>query len=184
MTDSFDLFGLPRQYKVDLVALEQKWKIISAQVHPDRFASASAAEKRVAVEWSARVNEAYRSLKDPISRAQHLCVLEGINFDERIQSSMNIDFLENQMAWREELEEARLGHHAQALNLLQSSVLEASNRYEAQLGDLLDQHQWQMASDRLREWMFIQKFSQEVTQALRATRNRDRDSLAKLDSEV
>lgn len=174
-TDSFDLFGLPRLYKIDLVELEHKWKTISAQVHPDRFASASAAEKRVAVEWSARVNEAYRVLKDPIKRAEYLCALAGFVHDERTQSAMNIEFLENQMAWREALELARLNQHTDDLKVLQSSVLEASNTYEWLVGDLLDQHLWQAASDRLREWMFIQKFSQEVTQAMRATRDHDRN---------
>lgn len=173
-TNSFDLFGLPRLYKIDLVALEQKWKIISAQVHPDRFASASAPEKRVAVEWSARVNEAYRVLKDPIKRAEYLCALAGFEHDERTQSAMNIDFLENQMTWREALEQARLNHHADDLKVLQSSVIEASNTYELLVGDLLDQHQWETAGDRLREWMFIQKFSQEVTQAMRVMRDQHR----------
>lgn len=174
-TNSFDLFGLPRLYKIDLVELEQKWKTISAQVHPDRFVSASASEKRVAVEWSARVNEAYRVLKDPVKRAEYLCALAGFDRDERTQSTMNIDFLENQMAWREALEQARLNQHADDLKVLRSSVLEASNTYELLVGDLLDQHQWQTAGDRLREWMFIQKFSQEVTQAMRATRDYDRN---------
>jgi molecular chaperone HscB len=171
----FDLFGLPRLYKIDLVELEHKWKSISAQVHPDRFASASAAEKRVAVEWSARVNEAYRILKDPVKRAEYLCVLAGFEHDERTQSPMNIDFLENQMAWREALEQARLNQHAVDLKALQSSVFEASNTYELSVGDLLDQQQWQIAGERLREWMFIQKFSQEVTQAMRAMRDHDRN---------
>lgn len=177
-TDSFDLFGLPRQYKIDLGELEQIWKTISAQVHPDRFASGTATEKRVAVEWSTRVNEAYRVLKDPVKRAAYLCELSGIDLGDRTQSVMNIDFLESQMVWREALADARSHHHAEALKVLQSSVLEASNKYESQVGDLLDQQQWQIAGDRLREWMFIQKFSQEVTHAMRATRDRDRDAQA------
>ncbi len=177
-TNSFDLFGLPRLYKIDLGELEQKWKTISAQVHPDSFTSASAPEKRVAVEWGARINEAYRVLKDPIKRAEHLCSLAGFEHGERTQSAMNIDFLENQMAWREALEQARLNPLTDDLNVLQSTVLEASNTYELSVGKLLDNQQWQTASDRLREWMFIQKFSKEVTQAIRARRdhNRTRES--------
>jgi molecular chaperone HscB len=183
-TDSFDLFGLPRHYKVDLNELEQKWKIISAQVHPDRFASASSSEKRVAVEWSTRVNEAYRVLKDPVKRAEYLCELAGVALDERTQAAMNIDFLENQMAWRESLDEARLSHQVEALKALQFSVLEASQTYETKVGDLLDQQQWQTAANSLREWMFIQKFLQEVTHAMRATRDRDRDNLASINSNI
>lgn len=172
--DSFDLFGLPRQYKIDLAALEQKWKVISAQVHPDRFASASSAEKRVAVEWSARVNEAYRVLKDPIKRAEYLCMLAGIDMGDRQQSAMNVAFLENQMSWREALEDARDNHKIDDLHLLQASVAQASKTYEITIGDLLDQQQWQNAVIRLREWMFIQKFAQEITHALRASRDQDR----------
>ncbi len=172
--DSFDLFGLPRQYKIDLAALEQKWKIISAQVHPDRFASASSAEKRVAVEWSARVNEAYRVLKDPIKRAEYLCMLAGIDMGDRQQSAMNVEFLENQMFWREALEDTRNNHQIDDLHLLHASVAEASKTYEITIGDSLDRQQWQKAATQLREWMFVQKFAQEIIHALRALRDQDR----------
>lgn len=172
--DYFELFDLPRRFSIDQDALEQKWKSISSKVHPDRFASASAVEKRVAVEWSAHANEAFRVLKEPLKRAEYLCQLAGIDTSERHPGAMDIDFLETQMSWREALAEADQSHHVIDLNALQASVQAASSRYEMQVGELINHENWQKASDLIREWMFVQKFAQEVTRAVRSARDANR----------
>src|SRR4051794_8729833 len=68
----FDLLGLPPRYRVDVAALDAAYRKLQTEVHPDKFAAAGDAEKRVALQASARVNEAYRALKDPVQRAQYL----------------------------------------------------------------------------------------------------------------
>ena len=62
----FELFGLPQAFSIDLPALEKAYREIQARVHPDRFAHAGDAERRASLQWTTRVNEAYRALKSPV----------------------------------------------------------------------------------------------------------------------
>ena len=69
MTDFFSFLGLPRKLNIDAADLEQRYRALSRQFHPDYFYNATAAERRVSVERSSYLNDAYRTLKSPISRA-------------------------------------------------------------------------------------------------------------------
>ena len=82
--DDFTLFGLPRRYALDPAALDAHWRMLQAQVHPDRHASGGVAAQRVAMQWAVRVNEAYRRLKDPLRRGAYLCELGGAPIDAQI----------------------------------------------------------------------------------------------------
>lgn len=104
--DDFALFGLPRRQALDRAALDATWRRLQAEVHPDRFAGQGAAAQRVAMQWSVRVNEAYRRLKDPVQRAAVLCALAGVPIDAERNTAMPASFLMQQMAWREALDDA------------------------------------------------------------------------------
>ena len=70
LSDSdFDIFGLPCQFELDSAALSASYLRLQNQTHPDRFANSSAQEKRLAVQWATRVNEAYKRLQNPMERA-------------------------------------------------------------------------------------------------------------------
>lgn len=101
----FALFGLPVAFGVDSAALEAGWKRMQRTVHPDRFARADDAQKRLALQWSTLINEAYAVLKDPLRRAEYLCGLAGVTVDAHSNTRMPEDFLELQMSLREELSE-------------------------------------------------------------------------------
>src|SRR5690606_18604303 len=75
--DDFTLFGLPERQALDVAALDEQWRRLQAQVHPDRFAGEGATAQRVAMQWALRVNEAYRRLRDPLRRAAYLCERRG-----------------------------------------------------------------------------------------------------------
>ncbi|HKQ28111.1 MAG TPA: Fe-S protein assembly co-chaperone HscB, partial [Burkholderiales bacterium] len=79
MQNHFELFGLPRLFGLDLEALERAYREIQSRVHPDRFAHAGDAERRASLQWTTRVNEAYRTLKDPVQRGKHLLELHGVD---------------------------------------------------------------------------------------------------------
>ena len=106
-SDDFELFGLPRRFALDRAELDARWRELQAEVHPDRFAAEGAAAQRVAMQWAVRVNEAYQRLKDPLKRAAYLCELRGAPIDAENNTAMPPDFLMQQMAWREALDEAR-----------------------------------------------------------------------------
>ena len=81
--DHFAVFGLPRQLALDLKVLEQEFYRLSRKLHPDVFARAPQAEQERALEQSSRLNDAYRTLRDPIERTKHLLSLEGVKLEEQ-----------------------------------------------------------------------------------------------------
>ena len=104
--DDFTLFGLREGFALDARMLDQRWRELQAEVHPDRFAADGAAAQRIAMQWAVRVNQAYRRLKDPLQRAAYLCERRGAPIDAERNTAMPPVFLAQQMAWREALDEA------------------------------------------------------------------------------
>jgi molecular chaperone HscB len=88
MDDYFALFDLPRRLDIDLEDLGRRLRKKSFQVHPDLHARGSTADRERALEATARLNEAYRVLKDPFRRARHLLDLEGVDSDRRLPADL------------------------------------------------------------------------------------------------
>ena len=87
MADYFGVFGLPRHLRVDVAGLEKVFYAQSRRLHPDRFAAKPAAEQEAALAASSELNDAYRTLKDPILRTQYLLTLEGVELEEQSKSA-------------------------------------------------------------------------------------------------
>jgi molecular chaperone HscB len=83
----FDFFSLPRKLKLDVVALEKQFYAMSRRLHPDRFASKPAGEQEAALKESSLLNDAYRTLKDPVLRTQYLLSLEGVELEEQSKAA-------------------------------------------------------------------------------------------------
>ena len=118
----FELFGLPQRFRFDSAVLDRAYHELQGAVHPDRFAAAGETEQRLALQSSARVNEAYRALKDPVARAQYLLSLHGIEAFSETDTSLATDFLERQLERREEAGDAAAAHDARALDSLLAAV--------------------------------------------------------------
>jgi molecular chaperone HscB len=86
-TDYFSFFGLPRKLNVDLAALEREFYRLSRKLHPDLYARASGQEQEWSLEKSSQLNDAYRTLKDPVSRTQYLLKLEGVQLEEQSKAA-------------------------------------------------------------------------------------------------
>ena len=160
--NDFELFQLPRRQQLDLAELDQRWKTLQRQVHPDRFVAQGAAAQRVAMQWSVRINEAYQRLKDPLKRAAYLCELGGVPVEAHSNTAMPADFLMQQMEWREALDDAE---DAGALQALACEVQQASSDALQEVTAAIDTQQDMLAAAALvRRMMFVQKFAQEVRQ--------------------
>jgi molecular chaperone HscB len=85
--DYFALFGLPRHLHVDLAALEKAFYAQSRKLHPDRFAAKPAAEQEAALAASSQLNDAYRTLREPIARTEYLLGLEGVAMEEQSRAA-------------------------------------------------------------------------------------------------
>ena len=85
--DYFTLFALPRHLHLDLPRLEKSFYAQSRRLHPDRFAAKPAAEQEAALAASSQLNDAYRTLRDPIARTEYLMSLEGIQLEEQSRAA-------------------------------------------------------------------------------------------------
>ncbi|MBS0309394.1 MAG: Fe-S protein assembly co-chaperone HscB [Proteobacteria bacterium] len=162
MKTHFDLFHLPQRFAIDLAALDSAYHEVQNQTHPDKFANAGSAEKRVAMQWATRANEAYQTLKNPLARAKYLCELNGIDLQTESNTAMPPAFLMQQMEWREALDDARAAKDVGALENLEAELKSARTAEIAQLTQQLDASDFVQASQGVRRMMFIEKFEEDV----------------------
>ncbi|MEK7346458.1 MAG: Fe-S protein assembly co-chaperone HscB [Pseudomonadota bacterium] len=162
--NDFELFDVPVRFAQDRAQLDTRWKALQREAHPDRFAADGAAAKRVAMQWSVRINEAYQRLKDPLKRAAYLCELQGVPVQAENNTAMPAAFLMQQMAWRESLEET---DSTAALEALADEVLGVQRQVQQELAHLLDEVQDPaQAVGQVRALMFVERFLQEVNAKL------------------
>jgi molecular chaperone HscB len=168
MQNHFELFQLPARFEVDLDALDAAYREVQGRVHPDRFVNATDAEKRVAMQWATRANEAYQTLKNPQKRAQYLIELNGVDLQAESNTAMPMAFLMQQMEWREALGDARAAKDASALDELDAQVRGERKSMLAQVGAQIDGGEFQKAAEGVRALMFLDKFGDEVQYAFEA----------------
>ncbi|MCS6996301.1 MAG: Fe-S protein assembly co-chaperone HscB [Casimicrobiaceae bacterium] len=161
----FAVLGLPPAFALDRTVLDERYRTLQAAVHPDRFATASPAERQAAIDTALRVNAAYRVLADPVARAAHLLELIGIEALGEGSAALPSAFLAEQMAWREQLEEAR-GDEA-ALERLRAQCAAALEREAAAFAAA---YPVEVESARfcVRKMRFIQRLIEALDQELTA----------------
>ena len=160
LSNDFEIFGIAPAFALDRNALDQRWKDLQREAHPDRFASSDAPAQRLAMQWSVRINEAYQRLKDPLKRAAYLCELQGAPVQAENNTAMPAVFLMQQMEWRENLEDT---DSAQGLEALANEVAAEQRRVLQELARLLDESKDPaQAVGQVRALMFIERFTQEV----------------------
>lgn len=156
----FELFGLPQRFAQERTEIDGRWKELQREAHPDRFAAQGAQAQRAALQWSVRINEAYRRLKDPLQRAAYLCELLGAPIDAHSNTAMPADFLAEQMEWREALDEAATEDE---LDGLAARVLARRKEVLARIERLLDlEGDAPAAARQVRALMFIERFGEDI----------------------
>ena len=168
MQNHFDLFHLPQHFAIDMAALDRAYHDVQSQVHPDKFVNAADAEKRVAMQWATRANEAYQTLKSPFRRAAYLCELNGVDLQIESNTAMPRAFLMQQMEWREALEDARAAKDIAALDTLEAELRAVRKAEVTQIGALLDAKDFAQAAQGVRQLMFLEKFGEEISRATEA----------------
>lgn len=164
--DDFTLFGLPRRQRLDRALLDERWRALQSEAHPDRFAAEGAAAQRVAMQWALRINEAHHRLKDPLSRATYLCELGGAPVQAESNTAMPSDFLVQQMQWREALEQAAGAAEVLALD---AEVDRAERAAVAEIERLLDEAgDAAGAAAQVRALMFVRRFRHDIERRLDA----------------
>ena len=166
MQNHFDLFGLAPAFAVEADALERSYREIQSRVHPDRFAHAGDAERRASLQWTTRVNEAYRTLKDPVQRARHLLELHGVDVAFETNTAMPPDFLMQQMELRESLEEATAKKDSSRLDLLRKDLGESRRALQHQIAEAIDSKKdYAGAAALVRKLQFLHRLDDEIDAA-------------------
>jgi molecular chaperone HscB len=165
-SDDFELFGLARQFAQDRALIDERWKELQRQAHPDKFSAQGAAAQRVAMQWSVRINEAYQRLKVPLKRAAYLCELNGAPVNAENNTAMPGSFLMQQMQWREDLDDASGVADIERIRL---QVKQVERDALQKLQHLIDQEgHFSDAVAQVRALMFIERFARDVDSRLDA----------------
>ena len=160
----FQLFGLEPAFDLDLNVLNQRYRAIQAQVHPDKFVGKHDQEQRLAVQFTSFVNAAYLCLKQLLERAKYLLTLRKVEVNLDTQSHVDVDFLMTQITLREKLE--ALSAHKNA----ESGVAELNNEIDQKLAALsgIFAHAYRsdqnhLALDAVVKWQFLVKLQRDVS---------------------
>ena len=105
--DYFAWFEMPRQLRIEMAALEQKFLQLSWKLHPDNFVNASEQERELSLKRSSELNDAYRTLRDPIARVEYLLALEGQRKEGEKKQQAPSELLEEVFELNESLDELR-----------------------------------------------------------------------------
>ncbi len=162
-TDYFALFALQPTFAIDTAALAVTYRQLAKDVHPDRFASATATEQRQAVERAAELNEAFQTLKSPTQRALYLLRLQAdLPEETTIQDG---EFLLQQMEWREQLEDLQEQADLQALERFIGELQQARSKIDHAFALCIEDPQQRLQAERLaRRMQFLDKMFYEVRQ--------------------
>jgi len=168
-SNHFELFGLEPVFALNAASLERAYRDIQSKVHPDRFAHSGDAERRASLQWTTRVNEAYRTLRDPVQRAKHILELQGVDVAFETNTSMPADFLMQQMELREAVEEAIGRKNPDALDALRKDLLREKQSFESEIRRIIDEkHDYPAAALLVRKLMFLDKLYTEIDAAYEA----------------
>ncbi len=166
-TEYFQLFALPEKFDIDTKLLETNFRKIQSASHPDRFVSATAAEKLASMQLATLSNEAFDTLKNAASRAKYLLERQGINAVADTNTALPLDFLMQQMEWREQLEDAKAAKDIETLDKLYRELRVESKTLEAELITLFDDDKdYTAATEVTRKLIFIDKVCSDIQQAI------------------
>lgn len=165
MQNYFTLFQLPQKFELNLTQLDSQYRKLQAEVHPDKFVTATPAERMKSMQMATLANEAYQTLKQPTARARYLLNLQGIATEEENNTAMPADFLMAQMEWREAMDDAKHSKDIAALDELLKDMRTQAKSLQQQVANELESTPIQ-ATITVRKMRFIDKVSEDVNQLI------------------
>lgn len=165
----FTLFDLPLAFELNTNELAIKYRDMQRAVHPDKFAGSSEQEVLIAVQKTAQINDAYQTLKDPLRRAEYLLSMQGLNLNGETSTVKDMQFLMQQMEWREQLQDIR---HSEQPEQLIAQLKATFSSYEESVYTVLipllaksDVNTLEQAADLIRKLKFMAKLQDELIRA-------------------
>jgi molecular chaperone HscB len=168
----FTLFGLNPAFNINAATLEKNYRALQSESHPDRFVSATPAEKLQSMQLATLANEAYQVLKKPSSRAKYILAQQGIDATQETNTSMPADFLMQQMEWREALEDFKADKNIAGLENLEIEMKESAKSLVNELSRLIDdKNDLAAATEATRKLIFIDKVCIDINKAIELLEN-------------
>ena len=157
----FELFNLPEKFQIDSVKLQENYRSIQKEIHPDRFATSTENEKTQSMIKSTQVNDAYQTLKSPTKRAKYILSLH--KSVEKI--TLPPDFLMQQMEWEEHLEDIEKNN--KELDQFKLAINKKYEEYSLMLLTQIDNDQnWNEAAITIDKLYFVEKLLHKINIAL------------------
>jgi molecular chaperone HscB len=163
--DAFGLLGLPARFDLDARAIEQAFFDKSKDLHPDRFASAPAAERVAALSRSRALNDAYQQIKKPVGRAEYLLARAGVKIGEN-ERIADAAFLMQILELREELAEARAAKRTSEVEKLCAEMKKRRADVIGSLAPLFDQQDLAAIKQQLIVLRYLDRYLEECDAAL------------------
>jgi len=153
----FELFNLPEKFEIDSVRLQENYRSIQKEIHPDRFATSTENEKVQSMIKSTQVNDAYQTLKSPTKRAKYILSLH--KSVEKI--TLPPDFLMQQMEWEEHLED--IEKNKSALDQFKLAINKKYEEYSLMLLTQIDNDQnWNEAAITIDKLYFVERLLNKI----------------------
>lgn len=162
----FQLFGIDESFELDATRVEQAYRNLQREYHPDRYAHADEQQQLKAVQAATHINEAFQTLKSPVRRAQYMLSLRGIETGEESRRQLPMDFLMTQMELRETLAEAQ--HADEPFEVLESLAKQGKTLLAAELqnfAEALGEDRLESAEESVRKLQFLTKLQTEIENA-------------------
>ena len=157
----FELFNLPEKFQIDSVKLQENYRSIQKEIHPDRFATSTENEKTQSMIKSTQVNDAYQTLKSTTKRAKYILSLH--KSVEKI--TLPPDFLMQQMEWEEHLED--IEKKIKELDQFKLTINKKYEEYSLMLSTQIDNDQsWNEAAITIDKLYFVEKLLHKINIAL------------------
>ena len=153
----FELFNLPEKFQIDSVKLQENYRSIQKEIHPDRFATSTENEKVQSMIKSTQVNDAYQTLKSPTKRAKYILSLH--RSVEKI--TLPPDFLMQQMEWEEHLEDIEKNN--KELDQFKLAINKKYEEYSLMLSTQIDNDQnWNEAAITIDKLYFVERLLNKI----------------------
>jgi molecular chaperone HscB len=146
--DCFAIFGLPRKLCIEMEGLEKQFLQLSWKLHPDNFVNATERERELSLERSSQLNDAYRTLRDPVARVEYLLGIEGARKEGEHKQQAQPELLEEVFELNESLDELREAQASEGdITELKARLASAERNFQQKLGEVDGQLQ-----ETAREW--------------------------------
>ncbi|WP_241968751.1 co-chaperone HscB [Idiomarina tyrosinivorans] len=166
MMNHFALFDLPVSPNLDLDELQSRYRRLQQALHPDRFANAGERDKLLAMQKTSQLNDAYQTLKQPLSRAEYLLQLQGVDLQHEQQTIKDTEFLMAQMEWRERLETLSSADDPwQAISAAHNDLKQETQALQQAVDSALEdtsQADLEAVAEDIRKLKFLHKLAREI----------------------